>query len=105
MENLMSKAQSTRQSWLDDKTQTPMIDEYTQKLSTFMAAMADGQIDGTELADQEKRLVAAMQAVEAQLSDEQHRKVTELLCELTAYNVMQILNSLEAARPKSTFRG
>ncbi len=101
----MSKTNAGRQSWLDDKTQTSMIDEYTQKLSTFMAAMADGEVDSKELADQEQRLVAAMKSVESQLDDAQHAKVTQLLCELTAFNVMQTLNSLQEARPKSVFRG
>ena len=101
----MSTSTVSRQSWLDDKTQTPLIDEYTQKLTTFIAALADGQIDAAELSDQEKRLVSLMKEVEPELNDAQHAKVTRLLCELTAYNVMQSLHSLQAARPKSVFRG
>lgn len=94
-----------RQSWLDDTTQTPLIDGYLQKLGTFVEAMADGHIDDAELRDQEKRLVALMQEVEPALSDAQHTQVTKLLCELTAYNIMQTLNSLQSTRPKSVFRG
>lgn len=101
----MSKSTAKRQSWLDDTTQAPMIDNYTQKLTSFMNAMADGHIDGSELSDQEKRLVDAMKEVESDLSDEQHGKVTRLLCELTAYNIMQTLNTLQESRPKSAFRG
>lgn len=96
---------TSRQSWLDDKAQTPIIDSYVQKLSTFVAAMADGHIDDHEVADQEQRLVTLMKEVEPALSDAQHAQVTKLLCELTAYNVMQTLNSLQTARPKTTFRG
>jgi hypothetical protein len=96
---------ASKQSWLDDKAQTPLIDGYVQNLSTFVDAMADGHIDDKELADQEKRLVAALKEVEPTLSDAQHGQVTKLLCELTAYNVMQTLNSLQSARPKTTFRG
>ena len=44
-------------------------------------------------------------APEPTLNDTQHAQVTKLLCELTAYNVMQTLNSLQSARPKTTFRG
>ena len=101
----MSASTTGRQSWLDDKTQTPLIDEYTQKLTTFIAALADGQIDTSEVSDQEKRLVGLMKEVEPELNDAQHAKVTRLLCELTAYNVMQSLHSLQAARPKTVFRG
>jgi hypothetical protein len=96
---------ATKQSWLDDKAQTPLIDGYVQKLGTFVQAMADGRIDDHELADQEKRLVALMKEVEPTLNDTQHTQVTKLLCELTAYNVMQTLSSLQSARPKTVFRG
>ena len=96
---------ATKQSWLDEKAQTPQIDGYVQKLTTFVDAMADGRIDDKELAAQEKRLVALLKDVEPTLSDTQHAQVTSLLCELTAYNVMQTLNSLQTARPKTTFHG
>jgi hypothetical protein len=39
-----------------------------------------------------------MKKVEPQLTDTQHADVTRLLCELTAYNVMQTLASLQKAR-------
>lgn len=94
-------ANSKRQSWLDDATQTPLIDEYTQKLSTFIQAMADGKIDTTELTEQERRLVDLMKQIEPQLDDALHSQITQLLCELTAYNVMQALFSLQDARPKT----
>jgi hypothetical protein len=96
---------ATKQSWLDDKAQAPLIDGYVQKLTTFMDAMADGHIDDAELQSQEKRLVTLMKEVEPTLNDAQHGQVTKLLCELTAYNVMQTLNSLQSARPKTKFRG
>jgi len=93
-----------KQSWLDDKA-NPQIDSYVQKLGTFVDAMADGHIDDREFADQESRLVASLKEVEPTLSEAQHAQVTKLLCELTAYNVMQTLNSLQSSRPKTTFRG
>jgi len=46
-----------------------------------------------------------MQEVEPLLSDEQHAKVTQLLVELTAYDVMNVLHSMHEARPKTVFRG
>lgn len=94
-----------RQSWLDDAQQTTLIDEYAQKLTPFIDALADGRIDASELTAQEQRLVAQMKAVEPTLNDEQHAAVTRLLCELTAFNVMQTLNSLQTGRPQTTFQG
>jgi hypothetical protein len=76
-----------------------------QKLATFVDALADGRIDDSELRAQEQRLAAVMKEVEPALSDEQHAQVTKLLCELTAYNVMQTLNTLQAAKPHATFHG
>jgi hypothetical protein len=96
---------AAKQSWLDDKAQTPLIDGYVQKLGTFVEAMSDGHIDDKELRQQEQRLTTLMKEVEPTLSDAQHAQVTKLLCELSAYNVMQTLNSLQSARPKTTFRG
>lgn len=94
-------ADTKRQSWLDDATQTPLIDEYTQKLTTFIQAMADGKIDANELTEQERRLVELMKQIEPRLDDAMHGQITQLLCELTAYNVMQALFSLQDARPKT----
>lgn len=94
-----------RQSWLDDKAQTTLIDEYTQKLGSFMAALADGRVDDSELTAQEQRLVALMKEVEPSLNDALHDKMTRLLCELTAFNVMQTLHSLQSGRPQTKFQG
>ncbi|MGB6041704.1 MAG: hypothetical protein WBF93_00990 [Pirellulales bacterium] len=94
-----------RQSWLDEKTQTPLIDDYARKLTTFMEAMADGRIDDSELNEQEQRLVALMQEVEPQLDDATHANVTQLLCEMTAYSVMQLLNAIQQSRSPTVFKG
>lgn len=94
----------TRQSWFNEATQTPLIDEYTQQMATFIQAMADGRVDQGELTGQEKRLVELMKKVEPKLDDALHADVTRLLCELTAYNVMQALASMQDARPKTQLR-
>ena len=86
-----------RANWLNDDT-TPDLDAHVQQLEHFAAALADGIVDSAELAKQEQNLTAAMRAVESTLSDEQHAKVTALLAELTAYNVMQVLHDMGAAR-------
>jgi hypothetical protein len=94
-----------RKSWLDDETQAPLINQYTEQLTSFIDSLADGRIEDAELAAQEARLQKAMQAVEPQLSDALHADVTRLLCELTAYNIMHTLYDLQKARPMSTFHG
>ena len=94
-----------RMQWLDDKTQTPMIDQYAQKLDTFVQTMADGIVDDKEMKAQETRLVTLMKEVEPLLDDKTHEKVTKLLCELTAFDIMQLLHTMQQARPKTKFRG
>jgi hypothetical protein len=94
-----------RTSWFDDKATHPVIQEKVEKLESFTTAMADGIISRQELTDQEARLVKAMKAVESELSDEQHAKITTLLVELTAYDVMRLLHELQAERPRVAFKG
>jgi hypothetical protein len=101
----MAATNSKRTPWLDTTTNVPVIAEQAKRLESFIAAMADGNVDASELANQEARLVAAVKAVEPMLSDEQHSEVTRLLCELTAYDIMQLLHTLHQARPKTAFRG
>ncbi len=90
-----------RTEWLDDKTDTPLIDDYARSLGSFLDALADGRVDSKELKAQEKRLVALMKEVEPKLDDDQHELVTQLLCEVTAYSIMQVLHELHAARSKT----
>lgn len=94
-----------RSTWLDDQGQKPIIERYARQLDTFLAAMADGRIDAQEIADQEGRLVRLMKFVEPLLNARQHELVTQLLCELTAYDIMQIMHAMEQMRPKTQFRG
>jgi hypothetical protein len=101
----MAAANSKRTPWLDTSANVPVIAEQAKRLESFIAAMADGKVDESELANQEARVVAVMKAVEPTLSDEQHSEVTRLLCELTAYDIMQILHTMQQARPKTAFRG
>lgn len=94
-----------RPSWFDEKTQEPVIEKYARQLDSFMAAMADAKVEEKEIKAQEKRLVDLMKQVEPLLDDNIHAKVTELLCELTAYDLMQMLFSMQQARPETKFRG
>lgn len=94
-----------KSTWLDEKAGSPIIAERARELESFVAAMADGRIDEPEVQAQEQRVVTLMQEVEPLLDAPLHAKVTELLVELTAYDLMQSLYLLHQARPKTTFRG
>lgn len=93
-----------RVGWLDDKGQKPRIEEYARKMQSFIDTMADGRVTKEEVAAQEERLVALLKEIEPQLDDAVHEKVTRLLCELTAYDLMQALHTLQEAQPKKKHR-
>ena len=95
----------TRKSWLDDDAQTTLIDDYARNLTTFVDAMVDGIVDAQEVANQEQRVVELMKQIEPQLDDALHEQITKLLCELSAFNAMQLLHTLYEARPKTKFQG
>ena len=92
-----------RTSWFDEKAEHEGIQEKAQKLESFTSALADGVVSKQELEGQEKRLVAAMKTLEPALSDDQHAKVTSVLVELSAYNIMRLLHELHAERARMTF--
>jgi hypothetical protein len=92
-----------RVDWFDEQTHVPVIDEQVQKLSTFVDAMADGVIDHAELEKQQSSVIEAMKAVEAELNDAQHAKITRLLVELSAYNIMRLLHELQQTRRERAF--
>jgi hypothetical protein len=98
-------ARAKKSSWFDETTHEPLIAAQAQRLESFTAAMADGRIEDAELQAQEQRLVQLMQEIEPKLSGPVHAQVTQLLCELTAYDIMQTLHSMQQARPKTAFRG
>ena len=89
-----------RTSWFDDKAGTEQIQDRVRKLESFTDALADGVITSQELDLQETRLVEAMKTVEPLLNDDQHAKLTTVLVELTAYNIMRMLHELQRERAK-----
>lgn len=91
-----------RTSWFDEHAQHPVIQEQVTKLESFTSALADGLVEKTELDTQEQRLTAAMKRLEPELNDELHSKVTNVLVELSAYNVMRLLHELNAERAERT---
>jgi predicted transcriptional regulator len=92
-----------RTNWFDDKAELPLIQEHLKKLDSFTNALADGVVSKQELSGQEQRLVAAMKKVEGELSDDVHAKVTTLLVELSAYNVMRLLHELQTEHARMAF--
>jgi hypothetical protein len=92
-----------RDSWFDDKAEHPIIQEQLGKLESFTSALADGVISRQELEGQEQRLVAALKTLDTALTDDQHAKATTVLLELTAYNVMRLLNELQTQRARIAF--
>ncbi len=98
-------AQQAKSAWFDEASHTPIIAEKARQAESFLAAMADGKIDQAELEAQEERLVELMRAIEPQLAGGLHDQVTELLCELTVYDFMQAMQSIQQARPKTVFQG
>ena len=95
----------SRTHWFDESTNYPNIDEQVANLESFAEAMADGIIEKQELEKQQVSLVAVMKEVEGLLTDEQHAKVTRLLVELSAYNVMRTLHELNAQRLQNVLSG
>jgi hypothetical protein len=93
-----------RTSWFDDED-LPVIEEQVHKLESFTQAMADGVIEAAELERQQDALVAVMKQVESSLNDEQHAKVTRLLVEMSAYNIMRLLHELQSRRLQKAFGG
>ncbi|NUR54790.1 MAG: hypothetical protein HOQ29_10105 [Acidobacteria bacterium] len=92
-----------RTSWFDDKAEHALIQEQVTKLQSFTDALADGIVSQQEVNGQEQRLIAAMKKLEPELSDDMHAKVTTVLVELTAYNVMRLLHELHTERARLAF--
>jgi hypothetical protein len=90
-------------SWFDDKAEHPVLQERATELDSFTSALADGVVSKHEVEGQEQRLVKAMRALEPELSDALHEKVTTVLVELSAYNVMRLLHELHTERARIAF--
>jgi hypothetical protein len=92
-----------RTSWFDEKAEHEGIQDRAQKLESFTSALADGVVSKQEVDGQETRLLAAMKTLEPALSDDLHAKVTTVLVELSAYNIMRLLHELQAERARMAF--
>ena len=92
-----------RTSWFDEKAEHEAIQDRASKLESFTSSLADGVVSKQELAGQEQRLLAAMKTLEPELSDDLHAKATDVLVELTAYNVMRLLHELQNERARIAF--
>ena len=92
-----------RTSWFDDKAEHEAIQARATKLDAFTSALADGVVSKQELTGQEQRLLQATKTLEPQLTDDLHAGVTNVLVELTAYNVMRLLHELQRERARLAF--
>jgi hypothetical protein len=92
-----------RASWFDEKAEYPVIQQEVNKLRSFTDAMADGIVEKKELDAQEQRLVAAMRLLEPELNDDLHDKVSAVMVEMSAYNIMRLLHELHAERARMVF--
>lgn len=92
-----------RTSWFDESAQHEAIQARASTLESFTSALADGVVSKQELAGQEQRLLGAMKKLEPALSDDLHAQVTDVLVELTAYNVMRLLHELQTERARLAF--
>lgn len=101
----MAKAKAGKTPWFDDSSDSELLTEYARKLDSFLDVVADGKVDAKELEAQEKRVVNLMKEVEPLLSQEAHEKVTHLLCEVTAYDLMNAMHLAGKSRPRTKFRG
>lgn len=92
-------------SWFDENSNQALISDQAQRLESFLNAVADGKVTDDEVKSQEARVVKLMKEIEPQLDPKLHERVTDLLCELTAFDMMQALNLMQQARPVTKFRG
>jgi hypothetical protein len=98
-------AANTKAAWFDENSNASLIADQAQRLDSFIQTMADGKVTDDEVKAQEQRVVKLMKEIEPQLEPQLHERITQLLAELTAYDLMQSLNMMQGARPMSKFRG
>jgi hypothetical protein len=96
---------NTKSAWFDETSNASVITEQANRLESFLQAMADGKVTDEEVKTQEARVVKLMKEIEPQLDPKLHQRVTQLLCEVTAYDMMQSLNMMQSVRPVTKFRG
>ena len=105
MSNAPTQSSAHKTPWFDSASDSPLLVEYARKIDSFLGVVADGHVDASELEEQEKRVVALMKQVEPMLSSEGHELVTQLLCEVTAYDLMNTFYMAGKSRPQTQFRG
>ena len=92
----------TRISWIDPETNELRIEGYAKKLTPFARAFSDGVISEQEISDQQARLTDLMKSIEPALDDQMHAKVTKMVIELTAFNIMQFVYQMQQERADAT---
>jgi len=84
--------------WFDAATDSPLLTEYARKLDSYKGVIAEREVEIAELEAQEKRVVDLMKEVEPLLAPDVYEKVTELLCEITSYDMMSAFHLASKAR-------
>ena len=92
-------------SWFDESTHAPLIADKAKQLESFVATFADGVVEPSEIQAQEQRVYNLMKEIEPQLDEKLHARVTQLLCELTAYDFMQFVSAVQDSKPQTKFKG
>lgn len=95
----------SRKSWIDPETNELRIDGYAKKLKTFTRAFADGVISEQEISDQQARLIDLMKDIEPAIDDATHTRITKMITELTAFNIMQLVFELQQQRIEAARSG
>ena len=101
---IMSKEHG-RTHWLDETTDTPLIGEYAERLGLHGSHGRRQDRATTSSRRRRPGWSTLMKRVEPELNDKLHEKVTHLLCELSAYNIMHTIHDLVKEQPKTKFRG
>ncbi|MFO0928221.1 MAG: hypothetical protein U0736_14480 [Gemmataceae bacterium] len=98
------KKAGKRTRWLDPKSNHPLLKEHAEKMQSYLTAVADGVVEDHELKTQEERVAALMADLEPRLDDETHELVTQLLIEITVYDMLQVMQTIQQTRPATRLR-
>jgi hypothetical protein len=77
-----------RKSWFDESNRMS-FQRYYQQMSSWQQALADGQIQPSEVEAQAQRVAEHLRKLEPTLTDEQHEMVTDILGELAVLHALQ----------------
>ena len=80
-----------RSSWFDPQTHQAGFGEWVEQMDSWQQALAYGTVDADELQAQAQRVTDLLRALEPELSDALHEKLTVVFRELAVLYGMQRL--------------